>query len=195
MSAGAVEPALKLIAKNIMAFQEISADYILTGCASCSHMISNWPDAVRLYAGQASRLHEQAVCLSGITREFTELAVQQEIIRERRVRTGKTAFHVPCHSRFSHGKAGDSWSFLEKVCGDSLVKMDQGCCGHGGTFSISHADVSSAIFNKRIAALERCGAVTLVTTCSGCLMQWRSRKIKGGRIKVLHAAELGRDTV
>jgi glycolate oxidase iron-sulfur subunit len=188
LSAGAVEPAQRLIERNLKIFEELECDVILTGCASCSYMIRKWPEIVQ------PRSRTMAERAAACVREFTELAQNVDCSRPEPSVSGRVAFHAPCHSRFSSKGTAAAEIFLSKVLGDNFVEIDQGCCGHGGSFSINHAEISRSIFRERLDALGESGASTIVTTCSGCLLQWRSLASKLGpdALKVLHASEIGR---
>ena len=187
LSAGAVDPARRLIERNLRVFQETGCDIILTGCASCRYMIDRWPETV---GPDFKEMAEQA---AAVTAEFTELLYNEDFLPapELSVNSG-VAFHAPCHSRFSSCGTGAAEAFLQRMLGNDFVQIEQGCCGHGGSFSMKHAEISHGIFRERVHALKESGASTVVTTCSGCLLQWRSMAAQHGLegIKVLHAAEI-----
>ncbi len=190
LSAGAVESARRLIMRNLKAFADSDADVILTGCASCTYMIRKWPEIMehdKNAARQARGVAERVV-------EFTEYWHQQDFRGLDTVPATGVTFHAPCHSRFSAEGTVAAEAFLNHVLGRGFVPMGQGCCGLGGSFSMRHPQISLNIFRERIAALERCGAETVVTNCSGCLLQWRamcSMEVSDAPA-ILHVAELGR---
>ncbi len=189
VSAGAVEPARRLIMRNLRAFAELDADIILTGCASCIYMIRKWPEIMehdKDAARQARNVADRVV-------EFTEYWYQQDFRGLGSVPAGGVTFHAPCHARFSAEGTVAAEGFLNHVLGRGFVAMEQGCCGLGGSFSMRHPRISMDIFRERIAALEQCGANTVVTNCSGCLLQWRVMSARQGmdRPTVLHVAEIG----
>ncbi len=190
VSAGAVEPARRLIERNLRAFAEVDADIILTGCASCAYMIRKWPEIMKHHKDAA----RQARSVAERVKEFTEYWHQQDFRGLGTVHhaTGVT-FHAPCHARFSDRGTVAAEGFLNHVLGRGFVAMEQGCCGLGGSFSMRHPRISMDIFQERIAALEQCGANTVVTNCSGCLLQWRAMSARQGidRPTVLHVAEIG----
>ena len=45
------------------------------------------------------------------------------------------------------------------------------CCGHGGSFNVSHYDLSTDISHRKVESILASGADILVTECSGCLIQ------------------------
>jgi L-lactate dehydrogenase complex protein LldE len=71
-----------------------------------------------------------------------------------------------------------------------LPGADQ-CCGFGGSFSVRLPEVSTAILDKKLAAVEGTGADCLVACDAGCLMQMRGGlSRRGSRVRPLHLAQV-----
>ncbi len=188
LSAGAIKPASNLIIRNIKAFEKARADMILTGCASCSYMIRKWHE---LLDRQDDK--QKAMNFAERLKEFTQAADPAIMEGHLKKIQGTITFHAPCHSRFSPEGAETSENFIKRIAKDTFAQMEQGCCGHGGSFSIKFPSISQGVFQERLAALKKTRASTVVTTCSGCLMQWKtglSGRNGANEIKVIHAAEL-----
>ena len=65
------------------------------------------------------------------------------------------------------------------------------CCGFGGTFAVKMPDVSTAMADEKIKALEKSGADTLISGDSSCLMHLEGRLRRTGHdIRVLHLAQV-----
>ena len=65
------------------------------------------------------------------------------------------------------------------------------CCGFGGTFSVKMPDISTAMADEKIAALEESGADTLISCDSSCLMHLRGRLRRTGHdTRVYHLAQI-----
>ena len=64
------------------------------------------------------------------------------------------------------------------------------CCGFGGTYSLKFPEISSALMERKLDALEASGADRLVTDCPGCVLQLRGGEQKrGGGLPVEHLSE------
>lgn len=188
-SAGAQETAKELVIQNLKAFEEARADFIVTGCAACASMIKEWP---KLFSEKDPK-KEVAGNLANKVREFSRLVVELKVLplRESRDRSVTVTYHAPCHQRFDLGGVGESEGLLDRMFSDAFRPMSYECCGQGGLFSIGNPELAWKIFEKRLSALERTGASTVVTTCSGCLLQWRAgTACQTGGPRVLHLAEL-----
>lgn len=187
-SGGAWEMARELAIKNLETFENAKPDFILTGCASCASMIKNWP---KLFSdGDPDK--KIAINLATKVREFSQLVTELGILPfgKKRDISAKVTYHAPCHQRFDLGGAEVSEKLLDSIFSDAFRPMPHECCGQGGLFSITNPKLAWEIFEKRLSALERTGASIVVTTCSGCLLQWRAgtaNQAHGPR--VLHLAE------
>jgi len=75
-------------------------------------------------------------------------------------------------------------SFVELENADS-------CCGFGGTFSVKYPEISVAILDQKIEAIERAGGDGGSQRCASCLMQIGGRlSRKGSSVRAMHLAEL-----
>ena len=188
-SAGAQETAKELVLQNLKAFEKARADFIVTGCAACASMIREWP---KLFSEKDPK-KEVAGNLADKVREFSRLVVELKVLshRESRDRSVTVTYHAPCHQRFDLGGVGESEGLLDRMFSDAFRPMSHECCGQGGLFSIGNPELAWQIFEKRLSAWDRTGASTVVTTCSGCLLQWRAGTAhQTGGPRVLHLAEL-----
>lgn len=102
-------------------------------------------------------------------------------------------YHDPCHLGRGQGVTAQPRALLKAVCDHYAEMPDAGsCCGLGGTYGLSHTDVSRQILDKKtknIAAMDQVPA-RLATGCPACIMQLThgvSRAIPG--IKVGHTVE------
>ena len=65
------------------------------------------------------------------------------------------------------------------------------CCGFGGTFAVKNADVSAAMLDEKIAAIEASGADSVCACDSSCLMHiGGGLRRRGSRVRPLHLAQI-----
>jgi L-lactate dehydrogenase complex protein LldE len=65
------------------------------------------------------------------------------------------------------------------------------CCGFGGTFSVKYPEISVAILDQKIEAIERAGVKAVISGDASCLMQIGGRlSRKGSSVRAMHLAEL-----
>ena len=127
-------------------------------------------------------------------REFSDFLVNVLGVRDLGARyEGRAVFHTGCHQRRELGKLEEPVELLRNVEGLELLgwRNEELCCGFGGTFSVKMPDVSVAMADEKIGALEESGADTLISGDSSCLMHL------GGRLgrtnhdtRVYHLAQI-----
>ena len=106
---------------------------------------------------------------------------------------GDAVFHCGCHQRRELGLLNEPRELLGEVDGLNLLdwENEELCCGFGGTFSVKMPDVSTAMADEKIKALEKSGADTLVSGDSSCLMHLAGRLRRTGHdTRVLHLAQV-----
>jgi L-lactate dehydrogenase complex protein LldE len=146
-------------------------------------LLKDDPDARRDAEALAARTYELSqflVRVAGVTRLPPAI-------------TGRVTYHDSCHLLRGLGEAEAPRTLLKNLDGVDLVELpgaDQ-CCGFGGSFSVRLPEVSSAILDKKIAAIESTGAECLVACDAGCLMQIGGRLSRtGSRVRARHLAEV-----
>ena len=106
---------------------------------------------------------------------------------------GKAVFHCGCHQRRELGVLDEPRGLLSNVERLDLVEWENEelCCGFGGTFAVKMPDVSTAMADEKIKALEKSGADTLISGDSSCLMHLEGRlRRRGHHTRVLHLAQV-----
>ncbi|WP_267927845.1 (Fe-S)-binding protein [Desulfolithobacter dissulfuricans] len=197
-SAGKRDQARELARQNIQAFGDSSGP-ILTSCASCSAHLKRYPE---LFPDDSS-WQERAREFSRRVCEFSEffLAHRQRVSFV--ARNGVPVFyHDPCHLRFSAPGREMPRKLIKTVAGAYLLNPERPgpCCGQGGLFHLGCPDLSDRIFTRAAESALAQGPELVVTTCSGCLMQWQQGMIRRGKpVAVTHLAVflagcLGQDT-
>jgi len=190
-SAGDFKTARLLAQKNIEALK--SCDTIITGCATCSSAMKEYVN----WFLEDAQWQDDAAVFSEKVADFSEfLADKIEAKQGPSPGSMKVTYHDPCHLKQHQGVADAPRKILNSLPGIQFVEMENAdaCCGLGGSFGISHRDVSKAIQEKKIASIRNSGAEAVITSCPGCLMYLadgvRRHKLP---VKVLHIAQLMAD--
>jgi glycolate oxidase iron-sulfur subunit len=108
-----------------------------------------------------------------------------------RATPGRVTYDAPCHLHHAQRETTAPLELLRRVPGIDLVPMDMAelCCGAAGIYNLDHPDMSQAILDEKLDALQRTGAQTLLTGNPGCILQWRNGvAARGWEIEVLHPA-------
>ena len=193
-AAGLEDQARALALLNIRALEDAGRfDVVVTGCASCAAMIRRWPclfedgpdkDAAMMVASKVREFGEffvESGAASGLAGAYAGLVM---------------TYHAPCHQRFAAGGSVRTYGaeeiegFLRCMDAGYFISTPRGCCGHGGVFSLRHAGLSKDIFKKRLEVMENNDVDVVLTTCSGCLLQFRMNLPEQKDLKALHIAEV-----
>jgi len=105
----------------------------------------------------------------------------------------KVTYHDSCASLREYGLKDEPRRLLEKVKGMELIEMKDThvCCGFGGTFSVKHEAISTAMAEQKVHNALDTGAEYIISTDSSCLMHQdgyiRKHKLP---LKVAHIADV-----
>lgn len=181
----------RLVAQRfIRIFEESEADAIVSPSGSCTAMVHHFPE---LFAGDAQWL-ERAQKIAARTHELSAFLVRVLAIDDVGASwTGKLTWHDACHGLRDLNLRSEPRKLIRNVRGAEFVELENAdaCCGFGGTFAIKYPEISVAILDQKIEAIERSGVHAVVSGDASCLMQIGGRlSRKGSKVKVMHIAEL-----
>ena len=106
---------------------------------------------------------------------------------------GRLTWHDACHGLRDLNLKTEPRTLIRNVRGAEFVELENAdaCCGFGGTFSVKYPEISVAILDQKIDAIERAGVQAVVSGDASCLMQIGGRlSRKGSKVSVMHLAEL-----
>jgi glycolate oxidase iron-sulfur subunit len=102
-------------------------------------------------------------------------------------------YHDPCHLNRGQGIRDAPREVLRAIPHVDFVEMEDAdrCCGGGGTFSLTHYDISKEIGKKKANCIAATGADVVATSCPSCMMQLEDMLRRNGLPqKVMHVAQL-----
>jgi L-lactate dehydrogenase complex protein LldE len=190
-NSGFFEEARTVARHFLDVFESEECDYVVCPSGSCATMASHYyPLVFEGLAGERAR----SEALGARVREFSDFLVNVLGVRELGARhAGKAVFHCGCHQRRELGVLEEPRELLRDVEGLDLLEWrnEELCCGFGGTFSVKMPDVSTAMADEKIRALEESGADTLISGDSSCLMHLEGRLQRTGpATRVYHLAQI-----
>lgn len=153
-------------------------------------MVHHYP---QLFAGDRDWL-PRAQAIAAKTHELSSFLIR--VLKTEDVGAswnGKLTWHDACHGLRDLNIRNEPRKLIRNVRGAEFVEMDHAdaCCGFGGTFSVKYPEISVAILDQKIEAIERAGVQAVVSGDASCLMQIGGRlSRKGSKVRVMHLAEL-----
>ena len=107
--------------------------------------------------------------------------------------SGSVTYHPTCHSLRLLRVGEAPLQLLSAVPGVELVALPDAeeCCGFGGTFAVKNADVSAAMLDEKLTAIESSGADSVCACDSSCLMHiGGGLRRRGSAVRAVHLAEV-----
>jgi L-lactate dehydrogenase complex protein LldE len=171
------------------ALLEDDCDYVVAPSGSCVLQVKEFP---RFFLGD--RVWEpRAKLLAGKTWEITDFIVNVLKVTDIGATLhGRAAYHPSCHMSRLLGVQEPPLQLLEKIRELKLVsfKGQDKCCGFGGIFSVTMADLSGAMVAEKVRNIASAGVDYLIGADGACLMNIEGRiRREGLNIKVLHVVE------
>jgi L-lactate dehydrogenase complex protein LldE len=162
---------------------------IVVPSGSCTTMIRHhWP---RLFRGTRDEVAARAVAAR--TSELTEfLATAAPDRRAPSAPKGSIVYHASCHLTRELEVVTPPRDAL-RAAGYSVESLDDDdrCCGFGGTFAVTHADVSVAMADDKLDRARALGATTITACDLSCLVHLEGRAVSRGlALDFPHVAEL-----
>ncbi len=134
---------------------------IVTGCASCGHALKEYQD-----------LPEGCEILDISEFLFRHREKLEQLVGSKKIEK-KITYHDPCHLRKGQGITSQPRWLLKLIAGENFVEMrhPERCCGAGGTFGLSHKELSREILAEKARDSDASGAEIVTSGCPGCLLQ------------------------
>lgn len=192
----------KLALSNIEAFEQLNLDTIVTTCASCAATLKTFypklfEDADDETQKMVERFSHKIMDISqfltqeiGITSKLKKLPLKKGNLL-------RITYHDPCHLNRTLGITKEPREILKSLSNLEFVEMNDAsrCCGMGGTFNITHYDLSMNILKHKLDTLETLGVEMIATGCSGCIFQFmdgiHQRGLKTRVVHIVEALEMG----
>jgi FAD/FMN-containing dehydrogenase/Fe-S oxidoreductase len=162
-------------------------DTVVTGCASCTLMLKDYP---ALFSGEEQR---RAEALAGKVNHVTEILARDPLPSSPGPRFSGSevpvTYHSSCHLRAA-GASTAPREVLARLPGMRYVEMTDAdrCAGGAGTFLVKNPELSQRIFSRKRRAIDASGARVVATSCPGCMIRLRAGL--PGDVRVAHVAEL-----
>lgn len=184
------DEARQVAKRFIEVFEQSTAGAIVSPSGSCVAMVHHFSE---LFA-EDPQWCERAQAIAARTHELSSFLIR--VLKVDDVGAtwqGRLTWHDACHGLRDLNIKTEPRSLIRKVRGAELIELEnaESCCGFGGTFSVKYPEISLAILDQKIEAIERSGANAVVSGDASCLMQIGGRlSRRSSQVKVMHLAEL-----
>ena len=160
---------------------------IVTGCASCTLMLKDYP---MLFAGEPEQ--ESAAAIAKRVQHVSEFVARSTVHPPASAGQGgnrKVTYHSSCHLRAA-GVTREPRQVLGDIPGVEFVEMQDAdrCAGGAGTYLVKDYDTSQKIFDRKRRAIHQSGAEVVATSCPACMIQLRNGLRE--KVDVKHVAQV-----
>lgn len=191
-SSGDIKTAKALARENIEVFGKYRLDYIITSCGSCAQA---WKTVYPHFFQTDAALQTKAKALANKTYEISQFLV--DVVPFDREMLGTieetVTLHDPCHMVRGIKVSRQPRDILSAIPGLKLVEMDEAsrCCGAGGSFCLTHYNLSRKINDRKIENIKKSEAQIVATGCGSCRMHITDGLVRHGiGQSVLHTIQL-----
>ena len=164
---------------------------VVTACASCGHMLRHgYAEGLADRAEFAPLLEKLSGRVMDVSEYLYRVIGSDRIGKAVAAPTGESvAYHDPCHLAKAQHIEREPRELLAAATGVPVRELDdpRACCGLGGTYGLTHADLSKRIQARKIDDVFKTGARTVATGCPGCMLQLadglRRQPLPGPRVR------------
>jgi glycolate oxidase iron-sulfur subunit len=186
--AGADERARALARKNIAAFEQTGAGFIVVNAAGCGAMMKDYGHLLR----NDQEWAERAARLSARVRDVSELLSAAGPKPGGRVPL-RVTYDAPCHLHHAQRVMDPPLAVLRAIPGLDLVPLADAerCCGGAGIYNLVNPEIAADVLRPKLENVAATGAVLVATGNPGCHMQIGAGLIRSGsRVRCVHPVEL-----
>lgn len=203
LASGDAKAFQSMAEQNLDILKDEKFDYIVTACASCTETIKDlWLEKIRNSPREklAEEVGKKAIDISEFLVDVLKVdaAEIQKSATKSSAKKMKLTYHDSCHLAKSLGVRQQPRKLLKMSREFDFVEMNQSdrCCGCGGSFTLTHYELSKKIGQRKRDNIVASRAETIAAGCPACMMQISNLlALNNDNIQVKHVAEIFADTL
>jgi glycolate oxidase iron-sulfur subunit len=184
--------AKELAKQNIVAFEALQIDYIITNAGGCSgflieyhHLLKDEPEWLERAKLFTSKLKDLSTILIELDFDKRNLKLNNQTV----------TYQDSRHLRNVMKTYNEPRKLINGIEGIVYKEMDDAdrCCGSAGIYNIVESKMSMQILDYKMEKAKKTEAVTIVTTNPGCLLQMKLGIEREGlteKVRAVHIADL-----
>jgi L-lactate dehydrogenase complex protein LldE len=182
--------ARRLAQRFIEIFEDSESDAVVSPSGSCTAMVHHFHE---LFPDD-QRWRRRAEAVADRTHEFSSFLVNTLGVDDVGAGfRGRVTWHDACHGLRDLNLHSEPRRLIRNVRGAEFIELPNAdsCCGFGGTFSVKYPEISVAILDSKIEAIDKAGVRAVISGDASCLMQIGGRLTrKNSGVRAMHLAEL-----
>ncbi len=167
---GEKDKARHLAKMNILAFEKLDVDYIISNAGGCGallveydHLLKDEPDWYRRAKAFSNKVKDISAVLLEIG--LPKMKLPEQII----------TYQDSCHLRNVMNVCEQPRKLLRIIEGVTYEEMKESdrCCGSAGVYNLIQPEMSTQIIDHKMVHVKASKAATIVTANPGCLLQMK----------------------
>jgi glycolate oxidase iron-sulfur subunit len=185
---GSLAAARESARRNIQAFEPLELDAIVINAAGCGSTLKEYGHLLH----DDPIWKERAEAFSKKVKDLTEwlLPLVPRLPKDESV---KVTYHDACHLVHAQRVSRQPRELVQAVAGLNYVELPESdvCCGSAGTYNLTEPEMAARLQARKTQNILNTGALVVVTTNPGCLLQIRAglEKAGAGHVHAVHIAD------
>ncbi|MFC0557970.1 (Fe-S)-binding protein [Halalkalibacter alkalisediminis] len=167
---GEKEKARELAKRNILAFEKMNANYIISNAGGCGASLVEYDHLLK----DDPEWYERAVLFSQKVTDISTILLEVGLPRMKLSEQAIT-YQDSCHLRNVMNAGVAPRQLLKQIEGVTYQEMKESdrCCGSAGIYNIIQPDMSTQILDHKMKHAIATETSTIVTANPGCLLQMK----------------------
>jgi glycolate oxidase iron-sulfur subunit len=183
--------ARELARRNIAAFEDSGAAYIVNNAAGCGSALKDYGHLLAHDPAWSAR----AAAFSAQVRDASEVLVDDlDILRPQfKPLRQRVTYQEPCHLAHAQRITRQPRDLLRAIPELELVEMAESalCCGGAGIYNLTQPAMAQRLQRRKVANIQQAQADIVVTANPGCYLQVRAGLAQAGSAsRTLHLVEV-----
>ncbi len=187
---GELELAREMARRNIDSFALDTLDAVITNAAGCGTHLKNYGHLLRDDPHYRERAGKWSAKLRDIHEWLVEIGPTAPVGRPK---PQTVTYHEACHLCHGQKITSQPRELLKLIPGLKLVELREAtwCCGSAGVYNITQPEMSRALLERKLRAIDETGASVVATANPGCMAQLEAgMRESGRRVRVAHSVSL-----
>ena len=188
---GGLEQARAFARKNIEAFERLGVDRIVINAAGCGSTLKEYGPLL----AEDPMWRDRAKSFAFKVRDLSEV-LEERGWKARGASTrvaGSVTFHDACHLAHAQRITQPPRQLVKALAGARYVEMPESdvCCGSAGSYNLTEPEMAARLQKRKIENILKSGALVVVTSNPGCLLQIQAglRAAGADHVEAMHIAD------
>lgn len=178
---GNLASAREVAQRNIEVFESAGVDLVVINAAGCGSTLKEYGHLVGTDAAKK---------FGAKVKDPSEVLQPSAFSPQH---SSRITFHDACHLAHAQRITAQPRALVKAIAGANYVELPEAaiCCGSAGSYNLTEPGMAAQLQQRKTENVLQTGALTVVTTNPGCILQIRAGLEKAGSrdVRVVHLAD------